>query len=178
MWDYRRWEFCAGKSDRSSKGQLTGRLSGRREQDLWGAFPQMSSSSHFEYYANTKEFYKSLATQSSLSASLQSAYSLGVTVSVATKSKSSQQSEVSGMSLIKQALTEKIHVDKECLVSDDISTLKGTFLNDLEDLPINVENPWDSKSWVKYCTVLEKYGSHVITSVKRGSKFQQMTFAE
>ena len=96
MWDYRRWEFCAGKSDRSSKGQLTGRLSGRREQDLWGAFPQMSSSSHFEYYANTKEFYKSLATQSSLSASLQSAYSLGatVTVSVATKSKSSQQSEV------------------------------------------------------------------------------------
>ena len=54
----------------------------------------MSSSSHFEYYANTKEFYKSLATQSSLSASLQSAYSLGATVSVATKSKSSQQSEV------------------------------------------------------------------------------------
>ncbi|RMX44401.1 hypothetical protein pdam_00011178 [Pocillopora damicornis] len=53
-----------------------------------------SSSSHFEYYANTKEFYKSLATQSSLSASLQSAYSLGVTVSVATKSKSSQQSEI------------------------------------------------------------------------------------
>ena len=94
MWDYRRWEFCAGKSDRSWKGQLTGRLSGRREQDLWGAFPEMSSSSHFEYYANTKEFYKSLATQSSLSASLQSAYSLGATVSVATKSKSSQQSEV------------------------------------------------------------------------------------
>ena len=54
----------------------------------------MSSSNHFEYYANTKEFYKSLATQSSLSASLQSAYSLGATVSVATKSKSSQQSEV------------------------------------------------------------------------------------
>ena len=137
-----------------------------------------SSSSHFEYYANTKEFYKSLATQSSLSASLQSAYSLGVTVSVATKSKSSQQSEVSGMSLIKQALTEKIHVDKECLLSDDISTLKGTFLNDLEDLPVNVENPWDSKSWVKYRTFLKKYGSHAITSVKRGSKFQQMTFAE
>ena len=31
---------------------------------------------------------------------------------------------------------------------------------------------------MKYCTVLEKYGSHVITSVKRGSKLQQMTFAE
>ena len=77
-----------------------------------------SSSSHFEYYANTKEFYKSLATQSSLSASLQSAYSLGVTVSVATTSKNSQNTEVSGMSLIKQALTEKIYVDKECLLND------------------------------------------------------------
>ena len=52
------------------------------------------SSSHFECYANTKEFYNLLATQSSLSASLQSAYSLGVTVSLATKSKSSQQTGV------------------------------------------------------------------------------------
>ena len=138
----------------------------------------MSSSSHFEYYANTKEFYKSLATQSSLSASLQSAYSLGVTVSVATKSKSSQQTEVSGMSLIKQALTEKIHVDKECLVSEDISTLKGTFLKDFEDLPVNIENPWEPNSWRRYRNFLKEYGSHAITSVKRGSRFQQMTFAE
>ena len=30
-----------------------------------------------------------------------------------------QWAEVSGMSLIKQALTEKIHVDKECLVNAD-----------------------------------------------------------
>ena len=96
-----------------------------------------SSSSHFEYYANTKGFYKSLVTQSSLSASLQS-YSLGVTVSVATKHKSSQQTEVSGMSFIKQAIAEKIHVDIECLPSDDISTLKGTFLKDFEDLPVNI----------------------------------------
>ena len=106
-----------------------------------------SSSSHFEYYANTKGFYKSLATQSSLSASLQSPYSLGVTVSVATKHKSSQQTEVSGMSFIKQAIAEKIHVDIECLLSDDISTLKGTFLKDFEDLPVNISNPWEPNSW-------------------------------
>ena len=79
------------------------------------------------------------------------------------------------MSLIKQALTEKIHVNKECLVSDDISTLKGTFLKDLEDLPVNIENP---NSWREYCNFLKKYGSHAVTSVKRGSRFQQMTFAE
>ena len=136
-----------------------------------------SSSSHFEYYANTKEFYKSLATQSSLSASLQSAYSLGVTVSVATKSKSSQNTEVSGMSLIKQALTEKVYVDKECLLND-ITSLKETFLSDLEDLPVNIQNPWEPNSWREYRNFLKEYGSHAITSVKRGSRFQQMTFAE
>ncbi|XP_022778969.1 DELTA-thalatoxin-Avl2a-like [Stylophora pistillata] len=137
-----------------------------------------SSSSHFEYYANTKAFYESLATQSSLSASLQSAYSLGVTVSVATKRKSSKNIEVSGMSLIKQALTEKIDVDKECLLIDYMSTLKGTFIKDLENLPVPIKNPWELNSWREYRTFLNKYGSHAITSVKRGSRFQQMTFAE
>ena len=137
-----------------------------------------SSSSHFEYYANTKEFYKSLATQSSLSASLQSAYSLGVTVSVATNIQTSENTEVSGMSLDKQAPTEKIHVDKECLVNADISTLKGTFLKDFEDLPVNIKNPWKQNSWREYSNILNKYGSHAITSVVRGSRFQQMVFAE
>ncbi|XP_022778992.1 DELTA-alicitoxin-Pse2b-like [Stylophora pistillata] len=136
-----------------------------------------SSSSHFEYYANTKAFYESLATQSSLSASLQSSYSLGVTVSVATERKSSKNTEVSGMSLIKQALTEKIHVDKECLLSDNI-TLKGTFIKDFENLPVHIKNPWEPNSWREYRTFLNEYGSHAITSVKRGSRFQQMTFAE
>lgn len=137
-----------------------------------------SSSSKFEYYASTKALYKSLATQSSLSASLTSAYSLGVTVSVATKSKSSEETELSGMSLIKQALTEKIHVDKECLVSSQTSTLKKEFLEDIEELPEKIEKPWQSNYWTEYRTFLRKYGSHVITSVKRGSRFQQMTFAE
>ena len=112
-----------------------------------------------------------------MSASLQSAYSLGVTVSVAKNSKSSQSTEVSGMSLIKQALTEKVYVDKECLLND-ITSLKETFLSDLEDLPVNIQNPWEPNSWREYRNFLKEYGSHAITSVKRGSGFQQMTFAE
>ena len=60
-------------------------------------------------------------------------------------------------------------------MSDDISTLKGTYLKDLEDLPVNIENP---NSWREYRNFLKKYGSHAVTSVKHGSRFQQMTFAE
>ena len=140
--------------------------------------PLKSSSSYLDYYASTKQFYKSLATQSSLSASLQSSYSLGFTVSVATDIQTSESTEVSGMSLDKQAPTEKIHVDKECLVNADISTLKGTFLKDFEDLPVNIKNPWKQNSWREYSNFLKKYGSHAITSVVRGSRFQQMVFAE
>ena len=85
-----------------------------------------SSSYKFHYYNSTKKLYKSLASESSLSASLTSSFTLSATVSVATESKSSEKTEVSGMSLIIQALTEKIYVDKECLVSSTRSSLKKT----------------------------------------------------
>ena len=137
-----------------------------------------SSSSNFNYYKSTKELYQSLATESSLSASLTSTFTLGATVSVATKRKSSEKTEVSGISLIKEALTEKIYVDKECLVNDEKSTLKRGFLDYLENLPLKIEKPWFHNSWKEYRTFLNKYGSHVITSVKRGSRFQQMVFAK
>ena len=56
--------------------------------------------------------------------------------------------------------------------------MKETFLSDLEDLPVNIQNPWEPNSWREYRNFLKEYGSHAITSVKRGSRFQQMTFAE
>ena len=136
------------------------------------------SSCKFDYYKNTNALYKSLATESSLSASLTSTFTLGATVSVATKSKSSQKSEVSGISLIKQALAEKIYVNKECLTSAKMSTLNKEFMESLSTLPLKIKEPWLHNSWKAYSTFLEKYGSHVITSKETGSRFQQMVFAE
>ena len=136
------------------------------------------SSSKFDYYKNTNALYKSLATESSLSASLTSTFTLGATVSVATKSKSSEKSEVSGISLIKQALAEKIYVNKECLTSAKMSTLNKEFMESLSSLPLKIKEPWLHNSWKAYSTFLEKYGSHVITSKETGSRFQQMVFAE
>ena len=136
------------------------------------------SSSKFDYYKNTNALYKSLATESSLSASLTSTFTLGATVSVATKSKSSEKSEVSGISLIKQALAEKIYVNKECLTSAKMSTLNKEFMESLSSLPLKIKEPWLHNSWKPYSTFLEKYGSHVITSKETGSRFQQMVFAE
>ncbi|CAH3122772.1 unnamed protein product, partial [Pocillopora meandrina] len=113
--------------------------------------PLISLSSKFDYYKSTKELYQSLATESSLSASFTSTFTLSTTVSAATKRKSSEKME---------------------------STLVEDFLDYLENLPLMVETPWFHNSWKEYRTFLNKYGSHVITSVKRGSRFQQMVFAE
>ena len=100
-----------------------------------------SSSSKFDYYKNTNALYKSLATESSLSTSLTSTFTLGATVSVATKSKSSEKSEVSGISLIKQALAEKIYVNKECLTSAKMSTLNKEFMESFSALPLQIKDP-------------------------------------
>ncbi|XP_078358949.1 DELTA-thalatoxin-Avl2a-like isoform X2 [Oculina patagonica] len=136
-----------------------------------------ASRKFMQYYENSNSFYSSLATQSELDASLQSSYTLGVTLNVATKSKSSKEHKVSGMSLNALAVNEKIVVKRGCLESED-TTLKKSFLEDLESLPLTINAPWKSNSWEAYHSFLRKYGSHVITSVTLGSSFRQMTFAE
>ncbi|XP_078356965.1 DELTA-alicitoxin-Pse2b-like [Oculina patagonica] len=137
-----------------------------------------SSSSHFEHYANTKAFYSTVGTQSGLDPSLQSSYTLSATLKVATKSNSSEISKVSGTSLIVMALKEKIMVKRGCLDGDETSTLKKRFVEDLERLPVKIENPWQRNSWKPYRTFLKEYGSHVVTSVTLGTSLKQMTFAE
>ena len=67
---------------------------------------------------------------------------------------------------------------KDCLIDDTISTLKLALVNDFEKLPLLINMPWLKNSWKAYDTFLKTYGSHVITSVKRGSSISQTTFVE
>ena len=136
-----------------------------------------SSRKFMEYYENSRAFYSSLATQSELDVSWQSSYTLGVSLQVATKSKSSQNNKVSGMSLNAVAISEKILVRRGCLEGDE-ATLTDRFLADLEDLPVKIEQPWEKSYWEAYNSFLKTYGSHVITSSTLGASFRQMIFAE
>ena len=136
-----------------------------------------SSRKFMEYYENSRAFYSSLATQSELDVSLQSSYTLGISLQVATKSKSSQSNKVSGLSLNAVAINEKILVRRGCLEGDE-ATLTHEFQTDLENLPEKIEDPWETLSWKPYHNFLTTYGSHVITSVTLGASFRQMTFAE
>ena len=147
-----------------------------REASIFEAFPLKcfkkenlnSTGSRFEYYASTKEFYSKLATQAGLDASLQSAYSLSTSLNSVTESTSSSKSKVSGISLIVESLTEKIHLDKDCL-NDESFKLKQSFMDKLERLSLKIDKPWKRNSWRPYNDFLDTYGSHVVTSVIRGA---------
>ena len=90
----------------------------------------------------------------------------------------SKESKVSGTYLNVNALSEKILVKKDCLDDDEISTLTKKLVKDLEGLPLTIDKPWLANSRKAYNVFLETYGSHVATSVKRGSSIKQTTFAE
>ena len=134
------------------------------------------SRSYFEYYESTMAFFSKLATQAGLDASLQSAYSLSTSLNSVTQSTSSSESKVSGISLIVEALTEKIHLNKDCL-NDESSKLKQSFMDKLERLPLKIDEPWERNSWRSYYDFLDDYGSHVVTSVMRGVRIKQMSFS-
>ena len=136
------------------------------------------SQSNYDYYASSKDFFKSLAVSAGLEASLQSSYTLGATFNFVVSGKQSLSSKVSGMSLNVKTLTEKFVVDMGCLNDDRITTLTQRVVQKLEELPVTVENPWQSTSWKGYANFLNTFGSHVIMSVSRGSMLKDTTFAE
>ena len=136
------------------------------------------SGSNFDYYASTKAFYSKIAEGAGLGASLESAFTLGATLSSVVQRTDAEKSQVSGMALNVRAFTKKILVKKDCLDDDETSVLATRLLRDLEKLPLTLEEPWLANSWKAYNVFLKTYGSHVITSVKRGSSIRQTTFAE
>ena len=155
-----------------------------KETSIFEAFPSKcfrkeklnSTRSFFEYYASTKAFYCKLAIQAGLDASLQSAYSLSTSLNSVTQSTGSSKSKVSGISLIVEALTEKIHLDKDCLTDESFKFKQG-FMEKLERLPLKIDKPWEKNSWRSYHDFLDDYGSHVVTSVMRGARIKQTSFS-
>ena len=132
--------------------------------------------SNYDYYASTRAFYSKLAVGAGLDASLQSTFTLGVTLSTLVQTSSSKESKVSGISLNVRALTDKILVDKDCLDND--ATLTKSLVHDFERLPVKINEPWLLNSWRPYNSFLDEHGSHIITSVERGASIVQTAFAQ
>ena len=113
-----------------------------------------------------------------MDASLQSTFTLGVTLSSSSSNKYSSNIEVSGISLNILALKKKMLVKKECLTNVEISKLTKNFLDEYEALPKSINKPRKSHSWQAYTKFLDKFGSHIILSIKGGASIKQTTFAQ
>ena len=127
------------------------------------------------YYKNTESFYKSMAVSASLSASLEGKFTMGFSLSSASKSISSNSDKVVGTSINLHTLKDYMQISKDCLNELEFS---GNFEEDFARLPQNVENPSSRSSWGDYHNFLQKYGSHILKAVHRGSRMVQWTFAE
>ena len=144
-------------------------------QDCFIKKPRRRISSNFNYYKSSKAFFSKLAVGVDLDASLESTYTLGVTLNSFAQKVDSKESTLSGVSLDTRSLTTEIIVRKDCLQE---RALDKKFTKDLELLPLTIEKPWLKRSWDRYNTFFKKYGSHVITSVSRGAAIKQTSFAQ
>ena len=127
------------------------------------------------FYQNADSFFKSMSVSSSISASLKGPFTMGVTLSSASKSMSSGSVEVTGTSINLHTLKDYYQISKDCLNKEQFSK---EFEEDFESLPTKIEDPSKSSDWGDYDTFLKKYGSHILKAVHRGSRMVQWTFAK
>ena len=127
------------------------------------------------YFSNTKSFYNSLSTQSSLSVELQSDFTMGRTLDATTKSISGNTRTVSGVTLDIHAARSMDYLEATC--AHDL-VLNNNVRRSFEQLPRKINKPWKKSSWFKYKLFLETYGSHVVKQVVYGSSIYQHCFAE
>ena len=127
------------------------------------------------FYENTESFYSSMAVSSSISASLKGKFTMGFSLSSASKSTSSGSVDVAGSSINVYTLTDYYEISKNCLNNVQFSK---EFEKDFGRLPTAIKDPYKRSSWVDYDTFLKKYGSHVLKTVHRGSRMVQWTFAK
>ena len=127
------------------------------------------------FYESTESFYRSMAVTSSISLSLKGKFTMEVTLSSASNSVSSGSVDVAGSSINVYALKDYYQISKNCLNNAQFSK---EFEKDFGRLPADIKDPSKRSHWVDYHTFLKKYGSHVLTTVDRGSRMVQWTFAK
>ena len=128
------------------------------------------------FYKDTSAFMASLTSESGLEPSLETPFTLGVTVDAASKSISGSSRSVTGLSLILQSLVRQDFIAKDCYKSKDV--LEDEFVQDFEGLEKSIENPWLAVAWTNYDAFLRKYGSHFVNVVKHGVSYRHDTFSE
>ena len=96
------------------------------------------------------------------------------TLQVTTKSISGGTLRVSGLTLDIYALKESMVFSQHCI---NTLPLSKALLDDFQKLPAKIADPNNKNDWLPYDSFLQKYGSHIVTEINRGSRLRQWTFA-
>jgi hypothetical protein len=132
-------------------------------------------SSHISFSSSTKELFEHVSTSTSVSASLQNAYTMGTTFSATTKYSNSETTNVRGTTLTIQNQNGGQYVSAECKYKLGVNAnVERAF----KRLPVKINDPSDETFWVDYKTFLHDFGSHVITDVTYGSSVNQNTYSK
>ena len=126
-------------------------------------------------FQDTETFYRSLATDSSLSVELEGKYTMGATLNAKTKSMSRGEVDVTGTSIDIWNHVSTAIIEKDCIAGSQIQ-LSDDFMLNLNALP-NITKPERETSWVLYHDFLTDYGSHVVTQTYYGSSLKHWTFS-
>ena len=127
------------------------------------------------YYSSTSSFYNHLSTQTSISADLKGAFTMGTTLDVTTQSISENKRTISGVTLDVHAARSVEYLEKSC--SHEL-VLNENVRRSFENLPPTISEPWMQSSWREYMIFLNTYGSHIVREVVYGSSIYQHCFAE
>ena len=125
-------------------------------------------------YTSTTEFYSAVTTDTSISGSLQSDFTLGATLQATSKSVAGNTNRVKGFTYQSYSKVSIDYLDPKCLEGLD---LDDTLTKKFESLPKDVSRPSEKNSWVEYQNFLQQFGSHLVTEVHRGASIYQHAFS-
>ena len=136
--------------------------------------PTPGTRKEVSYFKSTENVYEYLSLKTGISPKYEGPFTMKTTLESITKYVSGAALQVSGLTIDLYALKESIVLSQEC---QDTLPLSKALLADFETLPVKIADPNNKQDWLAYDSFLEKYGSHIVNDVNRGSRLRQWAFA-
>ena len=100
---------------------------------------------------------------------------MGLTLDAKTKHLSKGSTNIQGMSIDISTVLRSTFLDDRCFKRSSIK-FTDEFMKIYDSLPVVIENPWLSQSWLLYDQFLKTFGSHFVARVLYGASVRQWTF--
>ena len=153
---------------------LSGRLIYKNPDQCKNTTLANTTGTDTNYYSDTEALYEAITTETSISAALQSDFTMGFTLKATSNNIAGSTYRVKGLTYKSFARKSIDYLDKNCLATLD---LNKELVKSFESLPTNVKYPSEDNSWIQYRNFLRQFGSHMVTEVHRGASIYMNAFS-